>query len=184
MVAYGLEILLDGLSQVAVVLAIAWAAGVLAETALVMAVAMAYRRVSGGVHCTAYSRCLVLSAAVFPLLGRAVQACGGLPQLAAWRWAGMAAATAIALAWAPAGSPVRPLPEGDRRRGLRARSLLALSAAVFALLLAPAPAGTWWADALVVGMLWQSFTLTPLGFRFIGQVDRWLGFLFVPGKEG
>lgn len=176
MVAYGLELLIDGLIQILVILGVAWLLGLFLPVAIVLGVAGLYRRYSGGVHCTAFYRCLMVSTGVFLGLGYITRVLGQHGFIYTFYWVALGASLLMAFRWAPADNPVKPIPTVAKRIELRHKSLLtALIATAMVIwtsygrLLDPLVI-----TGITLGILWQSFTITPWGYRFIGLLDRCL----------
>lgn len=176
MVAYGLELLVDGLIQLLVILVLAQFLGTLDAVAAAVAVAMVYRRFSGGVHCTAFHRCLVVSTAAFLGIGYLTFALEKYGYFYGFYLVAMVTTLWIAFRWAPAENPVKPIPTEEKRVKLRKKSLLSVGVGAILLfgicffrLLPP-----FVVTAMALGFLWQSFTITPWGYRFIGWLDRCL----------
>lgn len=65
---YGLEIILGGLFKIFILVVLATVLGMLQLTIAVIMTSFLYRLLSGGAHCRAYNRCLVVSIVSFLVL--------------------------------------------------------------------------------------------------------------------
>ncbi len=173
LIAYGLEILVDGAIQVLVVLIGALILGLFRPVILVMATAMVYRRFSGGVHCTGFYRCMAVSTVVFLGLGylavllaqsRYCQLVQGLCLLVS---------LGVLAKWVPGYNPVKPVTDKRRESELRRKSLVVVLGVTAVTVI------NWWRGpfspltltAVSLGLAWQSFTVTPWGYRLVGCAD-------------
>lgn len=167
--AYGLEVLLGIVIEAGIILGLAWLLGITGTTIIVLVSFLSFRLLSGGSHCTAYYRCLLLSTAVFLSLGSLAVPLGSL--LASRPWV-MALAGLVAFAmtwrWAPVDTPQKPLPPErlPARRYWCQFYLLAWYVLISYLPLPPA-----WLGATVLGVLWQAFSVTPAGEKFTRGAD-------------
>ena len=173
LIAYGLEVFVDGAIQVLVILILALILGLLKPVIWVMATAMVYRRFSGGVHCTGFYRCTAISSLVFLGLGYLAVL------LAATRYCyllqGMCLIVSlfVVFKWVPGHNPVKPLPDKIKELELKRKSLFSV------LGVAAVTAISYWQTiippliltAVSLGFAWQSFTVTPWGYRLIGWAD-------------
>lgn len=186
--AFALTLLISNLFTLALLAALAAAAGVLPQALVMAASAGALKAFAGGAHFSTGWRCGVVSAlaatgaaqvaaAAGPFL---VQALAGGPGVLLAVALG-AAVAAVMGRYAPVDVPAKPITSPRQRARLRAfavaLSLLwtALSAALFA---AWGPGhvrsewmGTLWL-ASAIGFLWESFSVLPPGMRFVCWLDR------------
>ena len=138
------------------------------------------RLFSGGAHCSSAGRCAVSGAIVFTCLG-AVTSCvsrSGFFAIPEFRLYAAGCLLIVALvavgSWAPTETPGKPIPGKYRRYLLKASSLgVAFIYAWFVGLL-DASSGYWGVakSAMLVGGLWQSFTLSPPAHRLLALLDR------------
>jgi accessory gene regulator B len=153
--------------------ALAAVLGVLLPTLMVLFTAGGLRLSAGGAHCSAPWRCNLLGVLVFPLLGYLVVAVSAWEPAQIWWYVPLALLGAVGavLGRAPVLTANKPLSVGRRHR-LRHRSrakVLGFSALVLVLL---SQRLTLAAVGLSTGLLWQGFTLLPLGSWLIGSIDR------------
>lgn len=169
--AYGLEIILGTAVEVALILILARWLGLLRPTALCLAAACSLRLFSGGNHCTAYYRCVLLSLLVFLSLGWAARLLAAVvPPLFLFlvSLGTVAGALAAVLALAPVEDPKRIRLKPAVRRRRRVCSVVSLAG--WAVLLAFALRGEA-AVAVGLGLAWQSFNLTAAGRSAVAFVD-------------
>lgn len=176
-VAFGLEVALGGLLQLAVFIIVAWCLGLVPEMLVALATMASYRLPAGGVHCSAYYRCLLLSLLTLITLaflggGLALAVEGYFPVLVV---AVFAANLVIARYRAPAAVPAAPIINPRRRSRLKQIAYLWLTGWLLIML-----AGFYlgWPPNILVSSLLalvvQGLALTPAGFAIIGQADSLL----------
>ncbi len=180
-VLYGLEVTANAVAGMLLLLAFGALLHAFWPTAVAALAALSLRTWSGGAHATTSRNCTLITAFTFGGLGWLVSRTapvltdGGVFVLVA---AGLAAALAAIVRWAPAGVPEKPMTDPAHRRALRRNSLTTLSvwaAALGALAVGftPLPADT--ARPLILagtlGLAWQSLSITPVGYRFVAAWD-------------
>lgn len=171
MLGYGAEIVLGSVFKVAVLFLIAALLRVVFEVSVLLLVSGLLRTLSGGAHCSAYYRCLVTSVLIFTSLGYMIQimfpSLQGLPGLILagvimlsfyiyWRYAPQA----------PLNKPLKSKSTEDKFRKLTLISALLLS--IVCIIVGPGYLISW---IIAFGLLWQAFTLAPLGHLFIKKLD-------------
>lgn len=156
--------------QIVLLLIAAWGLDLFYETAGIMLASALYRRYSGGAHCTAYYRCTLTSLITFLLLAYLVRISFPYLNLAVISSAGL---VVLLVAWlkVPVDNPTNPITDPLRREVLRMKSLIL---AGFLCLLAIAllylyPLGS---AAILMGLLWQSLTLTTPGHIYMSLWDN------------
>lgn len=169
-IRYGIEVMLGGVLQAFLLLALAFALNLFYETAGILLASALYRRYSGGAHCTAFYRCTLTSLFTFlplayltkilsPYIGLTITSC--------------ACIVVLIVAWlkVPVDNPVNPITDPLRRQSLRQKSLItAVSLSLLSLLLLFIyPLGS---TAILVGLLWQSFTVTAAGHIYMSAWDN------------
>ncbi|WP_027355480.1 accessory gene regulator ArgB-like protein [Desulfofundulus thermocisternus] len=184
--AYGLELLLGTVVKVVCFVTIPLLLGIFPQVMAVLLASVVFRLAAGGAHCTAYYRCLVGSLVTFTCLGF----------LARWLSEtdipaqGIALAAAlfaviVALIWAPADTPAKPITGEGYRRALKIISLMVALCYIAVTWFLPLRGDLVAASAL--GLAFQSFTVTPAGYRFMEWLDVLLGRLhsiLISGKGG
>ncbi|RJX18748.1 MAG: hypothetical protein C4575_10355 [Desulforudis sp.] len=174
--AYGLEALLGGLVQLTILAILPLLLGIGPSTWMAAGTATLFRLPAGGAHCVAFDRCLISSLSTFMLAGAAgilltrQISCHLLPFVLAVL---CMAALAVWL-YVPADTPARPVVSRREKRRLKAWAYSVLG---FYLLLYLS-FGKSVSPELVVagglGLLIQTFTVLPWGYRALAVVDRFL----------
>lgn len=186
--AFALTLLISNFFTLALLAALAAAAGVLPEALVMAASAGALKAFAGGAHLSTGWRCGVISA--LAATGAAWIAVTAGPSLAPALAGGRGALPALALGaavaavmgrYAPVDVPEKPITSHRQRTRLRALaiSLPLLWSAVSAALFGAAeaghirsdPLGTLWL-ASAIGFLWETFSVLPPGMRFVCWLDR------------
>ncbi|QGP92988.1 Accessory gene regulator protein B [Neomoorella glycerini] len=173
-VAFGLEVALGTGLQFLVFMAAARYLGLLPEVLAALITMATYRLLAGGVHCSAYYRCLLLSLLTLiflAYLGRWLAgALGGSLPLAVLPV--FAAGLAIARLWAPAATAAAPIINPGRRARLKRACYwwLVLWLAIVSLGYYLGWPGSALASSLLA-LVFQSFALTPAGFVAVGRAD-------------
>ncbi|MDN5348354.1 MAG: hypothetical protein PWP65_1918 [Clostridia bacterium] len=179
-VAFGLEIGLGTLWELAVILAVAAWLGFLPEVALAVLAAGSFRLCAGGGHCTAYYRCLLSSIVTFNFLAwlAAFLAARSGTVFALGAWLSTAAVCFYAVyRWAPADTPRAPISASSRPR-LRRLSFFCLAfwlALTLKFYFTGSGGSLFW--AAILALLLQGYTISPSGYRFIAGLDKLLKFL-------
>ncbi|MGI6143130.1 MAG: accessory gene regulator ArgB-like protein [bacterium] len=174
-IEYGLVIALSTLAGLGLLILVAAALGLLFPTLLVLLAAGSLRLSAGGAHCSAPWRCNLLGVLVFPALGYTVSVLSAYktPAILVYVILSLTIAVGTVFWQAPVLTANKPLSALRRQRlCLRARAtVLGVSAlALFFLSRGFDQA----AIGLATGLLWQGFTLLPLGWQVIGSFDQLL----------
>lgn len=171
LLGYGAEIMMGGIIKVSVLFLIAALGGVVFEVSVLFLVTGIIRTFSGGAHCSAYYRCLITSVIAITALAYMLKASFpfilGLPNVELvgvlilsfylyWRYAPQA----------PLNKPLKSKAMEVKFRKLSLITVIFLSIAT--IIVGPANSISW---IIASGMLWQAFTLVPLGHRFIKALD-------------
>lgn len=169
-VRYGIEVILGSIFQVVLLLAIASLLGLVYQTLGILLASALFRRYSGGAHCTAYYRCTLTSLITFLPLAYLT---GFLLTYNNLVITCCAAIVVLTIAWiqAPVDNPTKPITDPVQRQALRKKSLIA------AVILCLAAAGLLFifplgSTAIMVGLLWQSITLTAPGHIYMSLWDN------------
>ncbi len=176
MLVFGLELLLGSTLELVLIMALACFFGVFRETLILVLTAGILRLVSGGEHCGAYYRCLIGGTVFFLLLGWLVNWLSSIITYQNTVLLAIISLTAVFVTiwkYAPGETENKPLTEADRARGKK------LVVGIFFLLvtlLLILKIDQVYPLSVVIGMLCQTFTLTPWGYSFIRCVDRILSF--------
>jgi accessory gene regulator B len=185
-IAYGLELLLGSMVKLVCFIIIPLLLGILPLVLAAFLTSAAFRLVAGGAHCTAYYRCLIGSLATFTGAGFLARWLAGTGlDTREMALAGALFAFLVAMLWAPASTPAKPISREGHRRVLKAISLLLPTVYLVAVYLLPIRRELLAASTL--GLAFQSFTVTPAGYRFMEWLDIFLSRLhsiLIPGKGG
>ncbi|ADG83491.1 accessory gene regulator ArgB-like protein [Thermincola potens] len=175
-VKYSLTIYLTTILGYLAIILTAWIAGVI-KFALVAAVTASLVRIfTGGAHASSPGKCILFGAVVFPLIGIATKM---FPVKDVYIIAVVALSTWITTIlaiyrFAPAEVPGKPVSTVQQRHRLRLMAFaicvlwLVFSAFVIAGQLGITH-GSLLASALGLG--WQAFSLTPLGYKTVVKID-------------
>ncbi|WP_406678238.1 accessory gene regulator ArgB-like protein [Moorella sp. ACPs] len=173
-VAFGLEVAMGASLQLLVFVVVAWYLDLLPEMMAALITMATYRLLAGGVHCSAYYRCLILS-----LLTLIIQA-----NLARWLAGAIGGSlpavgllvfvAGLVIAWrrAPADIAAAPVINPVRRARLKRACYLWLLVwlAVISLGYYQGWPGSVLTSSLLALVI-QSLALTPLGFAAVGWAD-------------
>lgn len=149
--------------------------GLLREALVVMMAGLIFRKLSGGAHCKTPLACLSVGTAVILMLAW-FAAASGSSLSASPLWIFVPPAVAVVVAWffSPADVPQKPITSPAQRKTLRMLTFSFLTCWIVlgALLLLTANATLQYAFfAGNLALLWQSFLLTPPGYRLIEMTN-------------
>lgn len=178
--AYGLEILLGEIVKLIVIISLSWILGIFTEVITITVTAGALRLASGGEHCSEYYRCLIGGTAWFLLLGWGVYS---LNILLAQPIINLGAALLfsisiiIILKYAPGETENKPISSEAERKKFRNWSVLIMfTYGVIIMVSAHISFLNFFVLPMVIGIVAQAFTVSPVGYGFIHFVDRILTF--------
>lgn len=175
MYSYGLEIILGGLFKVFILVVLATLLGMLHLTIAVAMTSFLYRLLSGGAHCKAYNRCLVVSIASFLMLAylAKLSLVLDIPPRSIL-FVILALALFIAVKYAPLAPDNKPIEGVKKFLCLKALSVgfIIVWFAVNSYL----PVNV--ALASAYALMWQSVSLTPLGQIIFSILDGMLMKMF------
>lgn len=186
--AFGLELLLGAVIKLLCLMVLAYYLGIFPETLTVAITAGILRLASGGEHCSEYYRCLIGGTVCFLLLGwvswnldqlihyphnMLILLFVFLPVMAAlWRYA-------------PGDTENKPITHASDKARFKRWSLLiatVLFITAFSFLLLGGTISHY-SLPIAVGIIEQTFTITPLGYGFIGNIDHILSTLVGVGNK-
>ena len=183
-IRYGIEVFLGTVFQIIIILLVAFVIGLAKEVAFCLLSAAIYRRFSGGAHCEKYYRCTVTSLLVFNVLAYIAH----LIDPAYFQLFVLIAFITSLLALlflVPVDNPRNPISNTEQRKILKLKAsmvLVVLFGGSFGAYRLNAPQI---ALAILLGVLWQTFTLTALGHKFIVGWDRSFAYIeTIFSKEG
>lgn len=177
--AFGLELFLGELVKLLLVIIISFLLGILPEVLTVTLTAGFLRLASGGEHCSAYYRCLIGGITCFVILGGVAHIVYPLlsrPALLITVAIGSLIAVILLWKYAPGDTANKPITTIEEKTRFKKWSLI-IAGLYFVLMVTMiiAPVTEILVLPMLIGMLEQSFTVTPWGYHFIHGVDRWLG---------
>jgi len=171
-IRYGLEIALGGLFQLAIITFVALLLGIAKEVIAIAISTALYRRYSGGAHCQAFYRCTLTSMITFILLGYLSQY---IPTSYWFLYIILTAILSIVVIhrYVPVDNPRNRITDEADKEKRRQKSY----GFIFLILLASALTRYFYdkelySIALLLGLLWQNFTLSPWGNNYICFLDN------------
>lgn len=174
--AFGAEILLGSIIKLCILFFIAAVLDIVLEVIILLAVTGLIRILSGGAHCSAYYRCLVTSVSILTALGFAIKAIFPfIKQFPAIVMVGIIVLS-IYLYWhyAPQAPLNKPFENRTKELAFRRYTLISVvTISIISFIFGTSSLIGW---TMVIALLWQAFTLTSVGHRFIGSWDVLLTF--------
>lgn len=186
--AFGLELLLGAVMKLLCLAVLAYYLGIFPETLTVAVTAGILRLASGGEHCSEYYRCLIGGTVCFLLLGWGSWYLNQLisypnnilillslfpPVMAAlWRYA-------------PGDTENKPITEASDKARFKRWSLL-IAAVLFSTAISFLLLGGIlypYSLSIAAGIIEQTFTITPMGYRFISNIDHLLSTVAGTGSK-
>lgn len=189
---FGFEVLFGEGIKLVVFLGVAYFLGVTQEVFIIAMISALLRMISGGVHCSTYSHCLLFSATRFNIMGLAVRwLASNLPHICllgivlsafmvAW-W--------VVDCWVPADNPNRPITDLSEKIKFKKISFYFINIWLISMT-AVWGIGFYYSDsgriiiAATMGILWQIFSVTPWGYRMVNALDKSLGYIKFTHKGG
>lgn len=178
--AYGAEILLGSVIKLSILFFVAALLGIILEVTILLIVTGLVRTLSGGAHCSAYYRCLITSVIILTALGYTIKTIqpfiSSLPTIV------LCGITALSIYWYWCYAPQAPLNKSFKSRTMeltfrRYTLIVVVTLSIISIILGMNSPIGW---TMAFALLWQAFTLTPLGHRFIGSWD----ILLTPEEKG
>lgn len=178
--SYGAEILIGSIFKLGILFFIAIALDVVLEVTVLLLVTGLIRTLSGGAHCSAYYRCLITSVLTLSALGCTIKIIYPfIMLLPIGILIGIIALSAY-LYWCYA--PQAPLnkPFNSRKKELAFLWYTLIAVMIISTISIILGTNSLIAWIMAFALLWQAFTLTPVGHGFI----RLLDILLTPNKKG
>lgn len=172
--SYGAEILIGSIFKLSVLFSIAVIVDIVLEVTVLLMVTGLVRTLSGGAHCTAYYRCLATSVLMLSTLGYTIKA--AYPFLMLLPESALIGITVLSayLYWhyAPQAPLNKPFDSRKKELAFRWYTLLAVvTLSIISIILGANSSIAW---TMAFALLWQAFTLTPVGHSFIRLLDMLL----------
>lgn len=171
-VRYGLEIALGAIWQILIIALTALLLGIVKEVLFVALPAAVYRRYSGGPHCRAFYRCTLTSLITFIGLGYIARS---IPISYFSLYIACVATFTILIIHSrvPVDNPINPIIDEEIIKKRKQKSyfvlILVLLASIYAFYFS---ASQQLSMALLLGLLWQNFTLLHWGHTYINLWDQ------------
>ncbi|RJQ28942.1 MAG: hypothetical protein C4589_05655 [Peptococcaceae bacterium] len=171
--SFGLEIIIGSLIKAASFVAVVAALGIVPQASAALFSSFFFRLASGGVHCTSYYRCLMVSLTVYCAFGLMAKnlAFLNLPYNQVFILASFLAAVFAAI-YAPVDCAANPIVSQQRKRNLKIIATAIPVVYIIIALTTRLPADILLAATLSISF--QVFTLTPPGGSFIVTADNFL----------
>lgn len=174
--AFGAEILIGSIVKLCILFFITAMLDIVSEVIILLVVTGLIRTLSGGAHCSAYYRCLITSVSILTALGYVVKTIHPfIKQFPTIVMVGIIVLS-IYLYWR--NSPQAPLnkPFENRTKELAFRRYTLISVVTISIISIIFGTSSLIGWTMVFALLWQAFTLTSVGHRFIGSWDVLLTF--------
>lgn len=174
--AYGAEILVGSIIKLCILFSFAFIMNDVLEVAILITVTGLIRTLSGGAHCSAYYRCLLTSVFIFTVLGYSIKIYyPSITQLPPIILLGILVLS-ICLYWIYSPQAPSSKPFKDKKMELTFRRYTLLTLLILSITASVLGTDRLTAWVISFALLWQAFTLTPAGYRFIGLCDILLTF--------
>jgi len=172
-VRYGAEVSLGVLLQLGIFLLAGYFCGLFKEILGILIACAIMRRYSGGAHCSTYYGCTISGLLHFLFLAYILTLVDFSDY---YKYFIFAAIICCGLVFwlAPVDNPVKRISDATQKKHLKYKSLLVLAALLILSLVLHQFNRDVFAGALLIGLLWQSLTLTPGGEIYITAWDRFL----------
>jgi len=174
--SYGAEILVGSIIKLCILFSLSIIMNISLEVAILLTVTGLIRTLSGGAHCSAYYRCLVTSVFIFTVLGYFIKV--NYPFIRQLHPTILLVILVLTFylywSYSPQAPSNKPFKDKKTEFAFRRYTLLTvLILSITAIVLGSNRLTAW---VISFALLWQSFTLTPAGHRFIGLCDILLTF--------
>jgi accessory gene regulator B len=172
-IRYGAEVTLGALFQIAVFLVVAYLCGLFSEIIGILIASALLRRYSGGAHCSKYYICTFSGLLTYLLLAYLLHYFSYQYYL---NYFIVIAIICYGLVYwlAPVDNPTKRVNDPIKRQQLKYKSCIVLTCILFLSFLCYQLGYYLYAVSILMGLLWQSLTLTPGGELYIAAWDRFL----------
>jgi len=174
--SFGAEILVGSIIKLCILFSFAFIIDIALEVTILLIVTGFIRTLSGGAHCSAYYRCLITSVFVFTVLGYSVKV--NYPFIRQLHPTILLVILVLTFSLYWSHSPQAPSnkPFKDKKIELAFRWYTLLTVLILSITAIIMGSNRLTAWIISFALLWQAFTLTPVGHRFIGLCDILLTF--------
>ena len=173
-IAYGAEILIGSVVKLSILFFIAGILNTLLEVSILLIVTGAIRTLSGGAHCSAYYRCMITSVVMLNAIGYITKSIYPyMKQLPIFILL-VILVLPIYLYWrhAPQAPDNKPFDCRKKEESFRRCTLIAVVLLSVTTISIGTDSMIGW--TIMLALLWQAFTLTTAGHKFIGAWDALL----------
>lgn len=169
---FGLEVIIGGFIKTVTFISLALVFNIFFQLITVLMVYGTLRWTAGGVHCSSYSRCMVLSLVL--MFGTALTGVNLAPYLDLEKLIIVSFLIGIIIngVYAPVAPPEKPIKSVKKRRLLKLTAIAQLSVYLLLFKMIDLPGDILACTCLAV--LLESFTLSPWGMKFIHMVDTYM----------
>ncbi len=172
-IRYGAEVILGAVFQISVFLLVAYLCGIFLEILGILFASAILRRYSGGVHCSTYYGCTFSGLITYLLLAYLLRYFSGEFFIVYFT---VTAILCYSLVYwfAPMDNPSNRINDTVKRKQLKYKSCMVLTSVLLISFVLYSFGYDLYAFSLLLGLLWQSLTLTPGGELYIAAWDRFL----------
>ncbi len=172
-IRYGAEVILGAVFQISVFLLVAYLCGIFLEILGILFASAVLRRYSGGVHCSTYYSCTFSGLVTYLLLAYLLRYFSSEFFIVYFT---VTAILCYSLVYwfAPMDNPSNRINDTVKRKQLKYKSCMVLTSVLLISFVLYSFGYDLYAFSLLLGLLWQSLTLTPGGELYIAAWDRFL----------
>jgi accessory gene regulator B len=172
-VRYGAEVMLGAALQIIVFLLVAYLCGLFLEILGILVASAILRRYSGGVHCITYYGCTFSGLFTYLLLAYFLRFFNGQYFIVHFTISAIICYSLV-YSFAPVDNPSKRINGSIKRKRLKYKSCIVLTFILLLSFILYSFSYYLYAFSLLLGLLWQSLTLTPGGELYIAAWDRFL----------
>ncbi len=169
-IRYGLEIVLGALLQIVLIALVAMLLGIVKEVLVIVCTAALYRRSTGGPHCKTYVRCTVTSLLIFITLAFIIKFIP-VNYLPIYITCLAIFSVLVIHLYVPVDNPINIISDESIIRKLKRQSYLVLLLFLLITITSYVLSQEMIIITILIGLLWQNFTLLPWGQAFIRSLD-------------
>ncbi|MFA7148199.1 MAG: accessory gene regulator B family protein [Syntrophomonadaceae bacterium] len=172
-VRYGAEVILGAALQISLFLLAAYLCGLFLEIIGILAASAILRRYSGGVHCSTYYGCTFSGLVTYLLLAYLLRYFN-YEYFVVYFTTTAIICYSLVYGFAPVDNPSKRINDPVKSKQLKYKSCIVLTSILLLSFFLYSSGYYLYALSLLLGLLWQSLTLTPGGELYIAAWDRFL----------
>ncbi len=172
-VRYGAEVILGAALQISVFLLAAYLCGLFLEIIGILAASAILRRYSGGVHCSTYYGCTFSGLVTYLLLAYLLRYFN-CEYFVVYFTTTAIICYSLVYGFAPVDNPSKRINDPVKSKQLKYKSCIILTSILLLSFILYSSGCCLYALSLLLGLFWQSLTLTPGGELYIAAWDRLL----------